>query len=52
MAGVTRRGLSEAVGDDTPGGKIRGPEMTCADAADVTEGTREQVAKESGEPYG
>lgn len=50
--GVTGRGLSEAVGDDTPGRKIRVSEMTCADAADVTEGTREQVAKQSGEPYG
>lgn len=50
--GVTGRGLSGAVGDDTPGAKTGVSEMTCADAADVTQGTRDQVAKDSGEPYG
>ncbi|GGT68312.1 hypothetical protein GCM10010177_27490 [Actinomadura citrea] len=52
VPGVTGRGLSGAVGDDTPGGKIGVPEMTCADVADVTQGARDQVANESGEPYG
>lgn len=49
---VTGRGLSGAVGDDTPGEKIGVSEMTCADAADVTQGALDQVANESGEPYG
>ncbi|GAA4304729.1 hypothetical protein GCM10023178_12000 [Actinomadura luteofluorescens] len=49
---VTGRGLLAAVGDDTPGGKNEVSNMTCADGADVTQEAREQVANESGEPYG
>jgi hypothetical protein len=42
----------EAVGDDTPGGKIGAAEMTCADVADVAHGAADQVANGSGAPYG
>ncbi|GAA2255712.1 hypothetical protein GCM10010402_08770 [Actinomadura luteofluorescens] len=52
MSEVTGRGLLAAVGDDTPGGKNEVSNMTCADGADVTQEARDQVANESGEPYG